>query len=99
MTIYFGNQNCDRDIPFEKVDDFYAAYCTFYRSLKNSEYQYIFKLESGQILLAQNFRTLHGQMPFDPTSGSRHFETGYIDWDHLMGRQNFHQVKHLYLDV
>lgn len=97
--IYFGHQNCDRDVPYEKITAFYEAYCEFYRQLKSSQYQYIFRIEPGQIVLIQNFRILHGRMPFDENSGFRHLEIGYADWDHFLGRQNFHKVKHLYLDI
>ncbi len=97
--IYFGPHNCDRDhIALDIISDYYEAYCAFYRELKNPNYQYIFRLERGQILLMQNFRMIHGRMPFNASSGFRHVEVGYADWDHFIARQNFHKVKHIYLN-
>ncbi len=96
---YIGHHSCDRDIPFARIDAFYEAYYEFYRAIKSSQYRYTFRLESGQCALLQNFRIPHGRLPFDPNSGNRHLEVGHVDWDYIVGRQNFKQAKQFYLSI
>jgi len=57
--------------------------------LKNPDYQYRYYLQPGDCLLVQNFRVLHGRTGFDPYSGQRHIEVGYIDWDYFVARKKF----------
>lgn len=82
---------------FLQMEEFYQAYATFFKYLKNPDYQYCFRLEKGDCLLMNNNRILHGRKSFDLSSGSRLLRVGYLVWDHITGRDNFEQYKDLYL--
>ncbi|NEQ99927.1 MAG: DUF971 domain-containing protein [Cyanothece sp. SIO2G6] len=97
--IYFCHKNfgLDLDLPFEQVEQFYEAYQSFSRYIKNPAYQYWFRMEPGDCQIVQNFRVLHGRNAFNPSSGTRHLEITYMEWIYYTGRRDFHQVKPLYL--
>jgi len=96
-AIYFSHKNCNRHLPFDKIEDYYAAYSTFFRYLKDPTYQYCFRLEAEDCLVMKNFRILHGRTPYDAGSGARHLKVGYVGWHYFMGRINFQRYKHLYM--
>ncbi|EGJ33825.1 MULTISPECIES: TauD/TfdA family dioxygenase [Moorena] len=95
-NIFFSHKNLGLDLPFEQMESFYEAYYGFFRYLKKPAYEYCFRMQPGDCLLVQNFRILHGRKAFDASSGSRHLETAYMDWNYFAGRQNFHQVQSFY---
>ncbi|MBD2184863.1 TauD/TfdA family dioxygenase [Planktothrix sp. FACHB-1355] len=96
--ITFGHSHVyNWDLPFEEMEEFYAAYSAFFRYLENPDYQYCIRLQPGNCLLMQNARILHGRKAFSTNSGSRHLEVVYLSWDYFTGRHNFEQHKHLYL--
>ena len=98
IEINFGHSHtCNWDLPFDQMEEFYAAYSAFFRYLENPDYQHCIRLQPGNCLLMYNSRILHGRNAFDANSGSRHLEVAYLVWDYLTGRQNFEQYKHLYL--
>ncbi|NEN88365.1 MAG: taurine catabolism dioxygenase TauD [Okeania sp. SIO3H1] len=95
-AVYFSHKNFGSKLPFEQVEAFYEAYKTFFSYLKNPAYQYWFRMEPGDCLLVENFRVLHGRKAFNPSSGLRHLEIAYMDWQYFAGREDFHRLKHLY---
>ena len=95
--IYFSRKTCTWNLPFEQLEAFYEAYSTFSNYLKDPIYEYRFRLEPGDCLLAQNFRIIHGRTAYDPLSGSRHLRWATIAWDYISARHNFEKVKPLYL--
>ena len=98
IGVYFGHSHAyNWNIPFDKMENFYAAYSAFFRYLKSPDYQYRFRLEAGDCLMVQNFRVLHGRTAFDASSGPRHLEVAFVAWDYFTGKENFQQFKHLYL--
>jgi alpha-ketoglutarate-dependent taurine dioxygenase len=88
-TVRFSKRNCRPQLPFEQLEDFYQAYNTFFRYLKNPDYKHQFCLQSQDCLLFQNFRILHGRTAFDPSTGNRKLNSGYLDWNFFVGRRNF----------
>ena len=42
-----------------------------------------FRLERGDCALFQNFRVLHSRTEYNPMSGYRDLETGYVDWSYV----------------
>ena len=78
-------------MPFEQVEDFYAAYSAFMSYLKNPAYQYQFRYKPGECLLLNNARVLHGRTAFDANSGTRHLKVGLINWDYLIAKKAFNQ--------
>lgn len=49
--------------------------------LNDSVNQLEFRLESGDVLVVDNHRVLHGRTAFDPSRGRRHVQGCYIDHD------------------
>ena len=49
--------------------------------LASSEYETLFRLEAGQLMMFDNNRVLHGRTSFDPNEGLRHLQGCYIDHD------------------
>ncbi|MGB3401445.1 MAG: TauD/TfdA family dioxygenase [Microcoleaceae cyanobacterium] len=88
-TVRFSKRNCRPYLPFNQLEEFYQAYHTFFGYLKSPDYQYQFRLQSHSCLLFQNFRILHGRTAFDPSTGNRKLNSGYLDWNFFMGRRNF----------
>jgi len=39
------------------------------------------------MLSVHGHRVLHGRLAFDPTSGARHLQDAYMDYDDLMARR------------
>lgn len=44
------------------------------------------KLQPGEMLLVNNNQVLHGRLPFDPTTGERHFQQVYMEIDDIEAR-------------
>ena len=81
-------------LPFDQMEEFYAAYITFFQYVKNPVYEYCFSLEPGDLLLMNDSRIMHGRKAF---TGNRHLEIACVSWDFLQARQRFHQNKHLFM--
>lgn len=86
------------DIPFERMESYYQAYCEWFKYLKKPDYQYKFRLTPGDCIIAQNFRIFHGREAFDHNSGARHLKTAFTEWDYLVGRKNYMAFKHFFLE-
>ena len=88
-SITFSHKNSSWDLPFDLMEPFYQAYCTFARYLHDPAYQYRIRLDSGDCLLTQNARVLHGRTAYQPDSGYRELEAGYTSWIYVRGRRDF----------
>ena len=64
------------------VADFYRAYHELSRRLMSSEARTVFRLESGQILVLQAHRILHGRLPF-VANARRHLQDAYYEQDNV----------------
>lgn len=95
-NIFFSHKNLGLYLPFEQVERFYEAYYAFFRYITNKAYEYCFRMQAGDCLLVQNFRIMHGRKAFAASSGSRHLEVAYMDWNYFAGRRDFYQLKDLY---
>jgi gamma-butyrobetaine dioxygenase len=91
-AVYYCPKNIHWQLPFDQVAGYYQAYSLFSCYLNDPLYQYRFRLESGNCVLFQNFRVLHSRSEYDPASGSRDFETGYIDWSYVAARMEYLRV-------
>lgn len=49
--------------------------------LNDPQYEIEFKLKTGQLMMFDNNRVLHGRRAFDPSTGKRHVQGCYIDRD------------------
>jgi gamma-butyrobetaine dioxygenase len=74
--------------PFDDVGAFYDAYRTFGQMVDSDHYKIAFKTETGDLLTVHGHRVLHGRGAFDPTSGARHLQDVYMEYDDLMARHN-----------
>ena len=86
-TFRFSNQLAlPLQASFDDVGAFYDAYRTLGRMLDDKRYKLMFKTETGDLLTVHGHRVLHGRLAFDPTSGSRHLQDVYMEYDDLMDR-------------
>lgn len=92
----FSNQlACPLDVPPERVESFYAAYRRLGAMIDSPRYRVVFKASDGDLLTLHGHRVLHGRLPFDPTSGARHLQDVYMEWDDLMARRRVLRGEHV----
>src|SRR5438105_2626583 len=65
----------------EQLEAYYRARRLFDQRLRAPDYQIRFLLESGDLVMFDNCRLLHGRSGFDPAEGLRHLQGCYIDMD------------------
>ncbi len=75
------------DVSFADVELFYAAYRKLGAMVDSDTYKHAFKARSGDLLTVHGHRVLHGRLAFDPTSGARHLQDVYMEYDDLMSRR------------
>jgi gamma-butyrobetaine dioxygenase len=67
--------------PPEALDRYYRARRAFDYLLRSPEFEIRFLLGSGELLMMDNRRLLHGRTGFDTAEGLRHLQGCYIDID------------------
>ncbi len=88
QTFRYSNQLAvPLDVPFADVELFYAAYRKLGAMVDSDTYKYVFKTRNGDLLTVHGHRVLHGRLAFDPTSGARHLQDVYMEYDDLMARR------------
>jgi gamma-butyrobetaine dioxygenase len=88
QTFRFSNQLAQPlAVGYEEVDPFYDAYRTLGAIIDGDRYRFAFKTASGDLLTVHGHRVLHGRLSFDPTSGARHLQDVYLEYDDLMARR------------
>ena len=65
----------------ETLDLFYSARKKLSELFNSKKYRIEFKLESGDLLMIDNYRLLHGRTSYDSNEGNRHLQGCYIDYD------------------
>ena len=65
----------------EELNKFYKARSFFIKLCNSKKFMIEFKLESGDMMLMDNYRTLHGRTSYNSTVGERHLQGCYIDHD------------------
>ncbi|HSJ45376.1 MAG TPA: TauD/TfdA family dioxygenase [Euzebyales bacterium] len=94
-TFRFSNQlACPLDVAADVVEPFYAAYRRLGAMIDGPDYRVVFKAVDGDLLTLHGHRVLHGRLPFDPTSGARHLQDVYMEWDDLMARRRVLRGEH-----
>lgn len=84
----FSNQLAQPlDAPFEEVEEFYEAYRMLGRLVDSGRYTVSLRANSGDLLTVHGHRVMHGRRSFDPTSGRRHLQDVYMEFDDLMARR------------
>ena len=87
-TFRFSNQLAQPlAADYEDVELFYDAYRTLGTMIDSDRYKVAFKTANGDLLTVHGHRVMHGRLPYDPTSGARHLQDVYMDYDDLMARR------------
>ena len=74
----------------EKLELYYLARKKISEFYNSDEYRIEFKLTSGDLLMMDNYRLLHGRTSYDANEGMRFLQGCYIDYDSTQGK-----LKHL----
>ena len=69
-----------------KLEKFYKARRSFSKLCASKKFELKFKLETGDIIMFDNYRTLHGRTSFDKNEGKRFLKGCYIDHDSTEGK-------------
>lgn len=64
-----------------ELDAYYRARRLFDHRLRAADFEIRFLLKSGDLVMFDNCRLLHGRTGFDPAEGLRHLQGCYIDMD------------------
>jgi gamma-butyrobetaine dioxygenase len=65
----------------ERLDAYFRARRLFDQRLRAAQFELRFLLSSGDLVMFDNSRLLHGRTGFDPAEGLRHLQGCYIDID------------------
>ena len=74
----------------EKLELYYSARKKISELYNSDDYRIEFKLRSGDLLMMDNHRLLHGRTTYDANEGNRFLQGCYIDYDSTEGK-----LKHL----
>jgi len=74
-----------RDVPFDKMADYYAAYHRFAAIVDDPEMAVSFKLSPGEAFIVDNTRILHARRGFSG-AGNRWLQGCYADKDGLLSK-------------
>ncbi len=65
----------------EKLEEFYKARSLFIKLCNSKSFMIEFKLKPGDIMIMDNYRTLHGRTSYNMAIGERHLQGCYVDHD------------------
>lgn len=84
IAIRFNNRSTAAltDVPFEDMENFYAAYRRFAEYIEDPSMAVSFKLRRGELFIVDNTRVLHARKSFSGT-GNRWLQGCYADKDGL----------------
>lgn len=83
------------DASFDDVSAFYDAYQKLGAMVDSGDFTQEFRTDSGDLLTVHAHRVLHGRRAFDPTSGNRHLQDVYLEYDDLMARRRVLRGHHI----
>lgn len=86
IGVRFNNRSAApiTDVPFDKMEQYYAAYRRFGEIIDDPAMAVSFKLEPGESFIVDNTRVLHARTGYGATSGNRWLQGCYADKDGLM---------------
>ncbi|MFT6408080.1 MAG: gamma-butyrobetaine dioxygenase [Arenicella sp.] len=83
----FSNQLAQPvNLPADKVEAFYRAYRKLGKLVEAAENKVQFRLNTGDIMVTNNLRVMHGRNAYDPSTGDRHLQLSYMDYDDVLSR-------------
>ena len=68
-------------IPSSQVESFYNAFKAFESIMSQEDLILRTRLAKGECVVFANRRVLHARDSFEASSGERHFQGTYVDWD------------------
>ena len=74
------------DLPFEQVEEAYAAYRRLFEMTYREDLQLRSRFEPGDLVAFDNRRALHARSEFTDAGGPRHLRGGYTERDDLHSR-------------
>jgi gamma-butyrobetaine dioxygenase len=85
IAIRFNNRSAAafRDVPYQAMEAYYAAYRRFAELVEDPEMEVTFKLKPGELFIVDNTRVLHARKSFSG-SGKRWLQGCYADKDGLL---------------
>jgi gamma-butyrobetaine dioxygenase len=84
IAVRFNNRSLSAlsDIPYDDMEDYYAAYRRFAEIIEDRSMAVTFKLAPGELFIVDNTRVLHARRAFSGT-GKRWLQGCYADKDGL----------------
>ncbi|KZM49501.1 TauD/TfdA family dioxygenase [Labrenzia sp. OB1] len=67
------------DLPADRMEAYYRAYRKIMQMTRSKSHVMTTRLESGEMVIFDNRRVLHGRTAFDPNTGFRHLRGCYVD--------------------
>jgi gamma-butyrobetaine hydroxylase len=85
IAVRFNNRSAAAftDVPYEDMEDFYAAYRRLAELIEDPSMEVTFKLKPGELFIVDNTRVLHARKGFSG-SGKRWLQGCYADKDGLL---------------
>jgi gamma-butyrobetaine dioxygenase len=85
IAVRFNNRSTAAltDVPYENMEDYYAAYRRFAAIIEDPAMEVAFKLQPGELFIVDNTRVLHARKAFS-SSGTRWLQGCYADKDGLL---------------
>lgn len=80
--------------PHEQVEAFYDAYRHLGQIIESGRYRATSRSVDGDLVTVHAHRVLHGRSAYDPSSGARHLQDVYMDFDDLMARRRVLRGEH-----
>ena len=65
----------------DKLNQFYKARSMFIKLCNSKNFMIEFKLKPGDVMIMDNYRTLHGRTSYNMAIGKRHLQGCYVDHD------------------
>ncbi len=86
-VVRFSNQLLQTNmLASAQMESFYRAYRKLGRMIESDQHKIQFRLNSGDIMVTNNLRVLHGRTAYTGGSGERHLQLSYIDFDDVLSR-------------
>ena len=77
----------------DQLNQFYKARSFFIKLCNSKKFMIQFKLEPGDLMVMDNYRTLHGRTAYSMNVGKRHLQGCYIDHDSTESKMKYLKKK------
>ena len=77
----------------DQLNQFYKARSFFIKLCNSKKFMIQFKLEPGDLMIMDNYRTLHGRTAYSMNIGERHLQGCYIDHDSAESKMKYLKKK------